>query len=328
MPNTNIVVSCWNALEYSKVTINRLFDTVKADYYLTIVDNASSDGTSEFLNNLEIPDNCKKLVRITNKENLGNVGAVNQGYEASKELGARFTCLCNNDLYFQSGWFERLENCMLKDQSIGMVGPLRPCIDVQHYNGQPTSVMQRMTPPGSDWSEELLFFMGRPFTEFDVSAEKIVHANEGGLRVLNVPPDALSSCCVFVKNEAADRLGWMADPQFSPYGSDDIDLTWSIAKLGYKCVMLQDIYVHHFRSKSIQANGVNQDKLLYDNNQKFYAKWGDTIQAFLLTEEAKGVDIKECLSEERNNGYWFLFRLNCKVGFLRSGDKVFGSGRR
>ena len=313
MPKTNIVVTCWNALDYTRVTLERLFTTVRGGYYLTVVDNASTDGTAKYLQNLEVPANCRKLTIVTNSKNEGNVGAVNQGYEVSRELNMHFTCLCNNDLYFQSGWLERLENAMIRNEKIGMLGPLRPAYGVKHYQGEPTYLKLKAMPEGYDWKEELKIFMGLAVEEFDKAAEKIVIANGGGLEVLSVPPDALSSCCVLVRNAAAEKVGWMADPQFDLYGSDDIDLTWSIASEGYDCAMLKDVYVHHFRSKSIKANGANQNKLLFDNNHRFFNKWHDTIIKFLQYEMERGVDLAEALSED--NEFWFLFRLNSNVGF-------------
>lgn len=312
---TNIVVTCWNAFPYTKVTLERLFATVHNDYCLTIIDNASSDETPEYLKDLRPPSNCKKLTLITNEQNEGNVGAVNQGYEVSKQLGATYTCLCNNDLYFQDGWFKRLEETMDKNSKLGMLGSLRPAISVKHYNGKPTSVVLKSTPEEYDLREELKFFMGEPIEQFDAAAEKIIAVNGRGLAILPVPPEALSSYCVFVRNVAAEDVGYMADPQFSPYGSDDIDLTWAIAQAGYQCAMLKDTYVHHFRSKSIKANGANQNKLLFDNNQKFFRKWKSVIHDFLLSEQTKGVNLAEMLGEEKDNDYWFLFRLNGNIGF-------------
>ena len=44
----SIVVVCWNALEYTKVTLESLFNTVKSSYNLIIINNGSNDDTRFF----------------------------------------------------------------------------------------------------------------------------------------------------------------------------------------------------------------------------------------------------------------------------------------
>ena len=108
LAKTNIVVVCWNALEYTKTTIGSLFETVKHPFYLTIIDNSSLDGTPTYLEKLRVPQNCVRFHLILNKDNLGYGGAINQGYETSKRLNAEYTCICNNDLLFENEWLDLL----------------------------------------------------------------------------------------------------------------------------------------------------------------------------------------------------------------------------
>ena len=49
MNTVNIVVVCWNALEYTKITLASLFKNTEIEYSLTIVDNGSDDDTNDFL---------------------------------------------------------------------------------------------------------------------------------------------------------------------------------------------------------------------------------------------------------------------------------------
>lgn len=315
MIRTNIIVTCWNALDYTKVTLRRLFETVHQGFYLTIIDNGSSDGTGEYLKGLVPSPFCKKLTIITNRENCGPCMAVNQGYKVSKVQGVEFSCLCNNDLFFQTGWLERLESAMIDDKMIGILGPLRPAAGVKHFKGISTVAVQKSTPLEDCWRNELEFFIDESFDNFDIAAEKIIDINGGGIDILEVLPEAISSCCVIVRNAAVDCDGWIADPRYTSYGAEDMDMTWTIASRGYKCAILKEVYVHHFRNKSIKASGLDRQRCILEGNRIFFDKWKHEIYHFLLVKQTEGADLGGLLNIETDNGYWFLHRLNRDIKF-------------
>lgn len=257
----NIVIVCWNALEYSKQTIESLFNTVKTPYFLTIVDNSSTDGSDIFLKDLITPATCKKYTFIKNKKNIGYGGAINQGYKISKKFGLEFTCICNNDLFFQNSWMKKMITAMDNDKRIGILGTLKPAFEVKHHTKNiSTKKVIDLTPRGYTKEKELSFFCaGRSFEE---AAKKIIKANGGGIEHLKAMPNAVVTCCALVRNSVIELNGYLADSRFKIFGSEDIDLSWSIGKLGYKCTILKNVYVHHFRHKSITISNLNRSKYL------------------------------------------------------------------
>ncbi|MFH1455005.1 MAG: glycosyltransferase [bacterium] len=130
---TNIVMTCWNALDHTKATLQSMFETVHHPYFLTIIDNGSHDGTGEFLKNFKVSPWCEKLILITNEVNKGIIDANNQGQVVSNQYGLEYTCICNNDLYFQDNWLSILEGHMENDPGMGIIGTLRPAVDVSHH---------------------------------------------------------------------------------------------------------------------------------------------------------------------------------------------------
>ena len=312
---TNIVMTCWNALDHTKLTLQSMFDTVHHPYFLTIIDNGSHDGTGEFLKNLEVTPWCEKLVMITNKVNKGIIHANNDGQSVSNQYGLEYTCICNNDLYFQDNWLSILEGHMENNPDFGIVGTIRPAIDVIHHiRPESSKAVVDGTPKGCSIAEELEYFQG-PHT-FAETAIMLINKNGGGISILRCPPNAVVTCCALVRNSVSEIIGLFSDTLFEMYGSEDIDFSWRLQKAGYACAIAKDVYVHHFRHRSISASNLDRDKYLKENNIKLYNKWKHDIFAFLMKEEMEGVDIRKNLSSEENHEYFFLRRIREKIDFM------------
>jgi GT2 family glycosyltransferase len=98
-PNYSITFACYNQLEYTQQCVNSLvrhgFDLSRA----AVVDNASHDGTSEYLASLPLG------AHISNRKNMGCGVAWNQGALA---LQAEWTVVMNNDVVVSKGWLDNL----------------------------------------------------------------------------------------------------------------------------------------------------------------------------------------------------------------------------
>jgi len=311
---TNIVVVCWNALDYTKLTLSSLCATVHGEYYLTIVDNASTDGTVDYLKNIKRPKKCKKLNLIFNSKNIGYGGAINQGYEVSMRYDLKYTCVCNNDLLFQDDWLQEMEHCMEENTNIALLGAMRPSLDV--FDPKTRKSLKEIVdaiPDSFTPDEEIKeITRGLSFEEF---CKEIVASNENNVKFLSCPPETVVTCCAIIRNEAINQIGYLADPQFEIYGSEDIDLSWTIAKNGYQIAILNRIYVHHFRHKSIKSSGLDRDRSLTENNQKFYKKWKNELLFFLKEESDKVGSLESFFNTEYSYRYFFLRRINDKTNF-------------
>ncbi len=126
MYECNVIIVCWDALEYTKTTINSLFEsTSNYNYRLTIIDNNSKPNAIEYLKSIEPPSNVKMDI-IYNNSNVGIGNAYNQGLEKSIENNCRYTVFCNNDLLFSDGWLQKMVNVMNSNDHIALLNPLRP----------------------------------------------------------------------------------------------------------------------------------------------------------------------------------------------------------
>jgi len=98
----NVVVTItYNARTHD--ILDAFFACMKAqndpDFMLLVIDNASTDGTREYLQTVDLPN----LQLILNDENVGFGRACNQGIAFAREVGAHHVTFINNDVEFGPG---------------------------------------------------------------------------------------------------------------------------------------------------------------------------------------------------------------------------------
>jgi GT2 family glycosyltransferase len=95
----SVTFACYNALVYTQACVNSLIETGMPLERLVIVDNASRDGTREYLETIPM------VKTISNSENMGCGVAWNQGATA---LQSEWTIIMNNDVLVSPHWIEQL----------------------------------------------------------------------------------------------------------------------------------------------------------------------------------------------------------------------------
>jgi GT2 family glycosyltransferase len=95
----SIVIPLYNQVEYTRLCLESLWKILTIPAEIILVDNASSDGTAEYLKTLS------QITVISNAENLGFAGACNQGIIASS---GDWVIVVNNDVIFAPECLEGL----------------------------------------------------------------------------------------------------------------------------------------------------------------------------------------------------------------------------
>ena len=113
-------MTTFNRLAVSKRTLQSLLNTITGDYYLVIVDNASTDGTIKWIRSNEHPANLK----ILNDENLHIGGATNRGWERGllHYPEADLLMQLDNDFEFEPGWTDTAYDYFIKIPKLGQLG--------------------------------------------------------------------------------------------------------------------------------------------------------------------------------------------------------------
>lgn len=112
-----IVLVTHNRLDYTKRTLQSLKDTITVPHFIFAVDNASSDGTQEWLK--EQVDFFAEM-----RENLYPGAATNYGWKKGLVVYPEATHLmrCDNDMEFKSGWDTAAEDYFKKIPELGQLG--------------------------------------------------------------------------------------------------------------------------------------------------------------------------------------------------------------
>ncbi|MBK7500134.1 MAG: glycosyltransferase family 2 protein [Ignavibacteriales bacterium] len=80
--------------------------------------------------------------------------------------------------------------------------------------------------------------------------------------------------CTLIKREVIEKIGGL-DERFTPGNFEDDDFCLRAQLAGYKTVIAQDVFIHHFGSKSFKADGEKKyAERLKINHKIFVDKWG------------------------------------------------------
>ncbi len=151
MSKCSIVLITYNRLDYTKVTLNSILENTDYPYELIVIDNASSDGTQEYLNGFK--DKIHKL--ILNHENLGWAKAMNQGFKLATGF---YFCTSDNDMLYPKGWLAKLVDLLKNIPQLGIVSAANHAWqfeqnnykpNIQKINGRELIITQANVPGGN-----------------------------------------------------------------------------------------------------------------------------------------------------------------------------------
>jgi len=237
---TSIIIPTYNQAEYLKQCIDAIADHTDLPYEIIVVDNASTDGTADYL------ESIRSSVRYRVMEsNLGFAGAVNRGLMMAK---GRTIVLLNNDTLVTDRWLDNMLRCLLSDERIGMVGP------VTNYIGG----TQQIDVPYRSTQEMFVY----------ASAHNV--SNPAAW----MATDRLVGFCLLFRRELWERTGYL-DEGYRIGNFEDDDYNVRVRLQGYRLVIAQDAFIHHFGSVSTGSLG-DRLKEIYERNERYYCdKWGN-----------------------------------------------------
>lgn len=114
--NVCILVVTHNRLEYTRKTIARLLEDPNEEFELYLWDNASTDGTHEYLKD-ELKD-PRIVETVLSEENVGQTGAMNYAWSKTK---AELVGKLDNDCLVTPGWTRILARAHKDIERLGAV---------------------------------------------------------------------------------------------------------------------------------------------------------------------------------------------------------------
>lgn len=237
---TSIVIATYNKLEYTQKCIDSIRRyTTEGTYEIIVIDNCSQDATAMWL--LTQPD----LTVICNESNLGFPKACNQGIEISR---GDAILLLNNDTVVTSRWLDNMLACLYSSDTIGAAGTLTN--SCSYYQAIPVSYRNL---------DEMQHFA----QDFNQSNPRLW---EERLKLIGYN--------MLIKRSVLNQVG-LLDERFTPGNFEDDDISLRIRLAGYRLMLCKDTFIHHYGSVSFsQQRAEAFRKLISDNWQKFWDKWG------------------------------------------------------
>jgi GT2 family glycosyltransferase/glycosyltransferase involved in cell wall biosynthesis/predicted SAM-dependent methyltransferase/Tfp pilus assembly protein PilF len=266
----SIVIPCFNKLDYTKKCFESVLNNTDKDisYEIIFVDNASGDGTKDYLQNLEKSNSFISLIR--NDENLGFAKACNQGIKASK---GDYIVLLNNDTVAWTGWLDYLLQEAKLDDNIGIAGSL-------------------LLYPDSKIIQHCGVRIG--IIDGNITA---YHANK--LRSYDRVPEsmetrdlqAVTAACMLIKRKVIEKIGYF-DEEFKN-GLEDVDFCFRAGKAGFRIRYCHKSILFHHESISDNRNEFNDY-----NADLLFSKWNGKIEPDESETESK-IGVWDILAREK-----------------------------
>lgn len=237
----SFVIPLFNCLPLTQAGVASLRASLPAglDHEIILVDNASTDGTADWLGTL--PAGIRV---IRNATNLGYARANNQGAAAAR---GELLCLLNNDLVFRRGWLEPMLRLHAR------LGPRAGAVG---------NVQRRVRDRALDHTGIYVNALGKPAHD---------HAwYPWPLRSRRVT--AVTGACLLVARTAFLELGGFDEGFVN--GGEDVDLCLRLTHLGrINAVALRSTVLHHV---SASPGRKSRDEA---NSRRLATKWRQDLAA-------------------------------------------------
>lgn len=234
----SIIIPVWNKLELTMQCLTAIAkNTEYEDYEVIIIDNASSDGTKDFLKTL---DGDIKI--ITNEENLGFAKASNQG---AKIASGEYLVFLNNDTIPQKSWLTNLVKTIQSSKKIGIVGSklFYPDDTIQHC--------------GASMRYDKKFFRHQ---------YKYLHKNHPLVNYKR-KLDAVTAACFITPKSLFYNLNYFDEKYLN--GCEDMDYCTSVRENGHEIIYEPKSELYHLESQTPRMSNKDQD-----NFNRYLHKWG------------------------------------------------------
>jgi GT2 family glycosyltransferase len=247
MLELSIVIPVFNCLALTQACVKSLEETIgaRADFEVIVVDNASTDGSAEWLSTLPAP----RYQLLRHDRNLGYAAANNA---AARLAVGRLLLLLNNDTVLLPGWLEPMLRVLARAEKSGVVGNI-----------------QREAETG------LIDHTGIQFTAdgipFHAGKDSVSPPTEEYRRW----PAVTGACCVMRRELFLRLVGF--DEDFSN-GYEDVDFCLRVRAQGLRNYVANRSVIYHHVSAS-RGRHENDAR----NFALFTSKWAATISALVAS---------------------------------------------
>jgi len=246
-PIVSIIILVCNQIAYTKKCIESIIKHTNVPFELIVVDNASTDGTLQYLESeltQLIPEDRLRIIK--NNANLGFAKGNNQGIVASR---APYVMLLNNDVVVTPGWLSKMMTCAEINPMTGIVGPKSNCVS------------------GPQIVENVPYDTSN-LNGLETFASEFAKNNSGKA----TPFNRIVGFCMLIKRAVIAKIGGM-DGRYGLGNFEDNDFCLRALLAGYGLYIAEDCFVHHFGNRTFIGEQIDYRESLNQNWEIFKKKW-------------------------------------------------------
>lgn len=243
---TSVIVVTYNNLALTRACLDSLEHNCESPALeIIVVDNASSDGSAEFLTEWAAGSG---QTLILNTDNRGFAAANNQGLAVAN---GDYLVLLNNDTQVTSGWAHTLQRHLQRNPELGLIGPVtnnignQARVDVEYAS----------------------------LADMPQAARRYTCRHLG--EVVRLP--TLAFFCVMMPRCTYTRIGPLDEVYGRGFFEDD-DYCRRVEQAGLVNACARDVFIHHHLSASFKLMHQGERGALFERNKALYeAKWGPWV---------------------------------------------------
>ncbi len=236
----SIVMLSWNAPEYTKIALDSIRRYTRGEYEVIIVDNGSGPETTEWLSTIDDP-----AVRVIfNATNRGYAGGNNDGMAAAR---GEYVVILNNDVVVTDGWLDGLLDAFERIPALGVSAPRSNIVAGDQV------------------------VLDASYKNLDEMHEYAA-ARRQRYRARGYLTDRAIGLCLCIDRRVIEEIGGI-DERFGVGNFEDDDFCLRVRAAGYQIHVCDDVFIHHFGSKTFAANKVDWQATMRQNWTKFASKW-------------------------------------------------------
>lgn len=257
IPFVSIIVLNWNGKHHLKECLDSLLSLDYPKYKVVVVDNASEDGSVDFLKS-HYPD----IYLIRNEKNLGFAEGNNVGIRFALSQGAEYVVLLNNDTCVEPDFLTHLIQRGEEEKEIGVLGgKVLMYFDPRIINSTGVNLNQFAYGWDRDFGEEAL------------------RVNRERGEVL-----AVTGSLIAIKREIFEKIGLLDSKYFAYY--EDVDFCIRVWKdTPFKVEYVPEAVIYHKFSASVSEEPYFKKNLMFKNQYRIFSKHfplAETVKIFPL----------------------------------------------
>lgn len=235
--DTAVVVLSYNGRDLHKLFFPDLLQESKGQYDVILVDNASTDGTGDY-----VTTNFPEVKLVTIKVNKG---FANGYYEGLQQIKAKYYVMLSADFEITPGWFQPLHQLMESNPKVGACQP-----KIKYYKEKEKF---EYAGAGGGFMDKwgYLFCRGRIFFTLE---------EDCGQYDNTIETFWASGGCMFLRADVYHEVGELDCDLYAHM--EEVDLCWRMKNAGYKIAYCGASTVYHIGGSVISYG--SPQKIFYN----------------------------------------------------------------